>query len=367
MEAAVSKFNEAVRKRPGMYIGTTSIDGVYNLLQEILDNSVDEFMSGYGGQIELKINENGQISVRDYGRGIPFDKMFDAASNGDYKTKTNTKSFKKSISSTFPRGGLVIVNALSSFFSAQSFCSKKTKKITFSKGVIKQEYAEEDTGQSDGAQITFIPDETIFTDYQIDPEDIKEIVKRYVFLNKGLIIIYNGCKYISENGLIEFFHDKIKPPLLYSPVHLTGEDIEIVFCHNKSKKVYDLYNVNLYPGEKYYRGEEYHGFINGLYTMRKGTHISAFRTAYTQTIREFFGKKFDDAKLLTSLFAVISIKVLEPVFEGSTGQFVADGHDEGYAIVTSFIADFVRKELKNYLQKHSKKESYVAHFPPFLL
>ena len=149
---------------------------------------------------------------------------------------------------------------------------------------------------------------------------------------------------------------------MYSPVHLTGEDIEIVFCHNKSKKVYDLHNVNLYPGEKYYRGEEYHGFINGLYTMRKGTHISAFRTAYTQTIREFFGKEFDDAKLLTSLFAVISIKVLEPVFEGSTGQFAADGHGEGYAIVTSFIADFVRKELKNYLQKHSDIAGFIRKF-----
>jgi len=325
---------EHIRLRPGMYIGATDVSGVHYLMEEIMNNAVDAYMLGYGGRIELTVDENRKISVRNYGQGIPFNRLYDATAKPWYSTKYNSKSFKKTIGKTRHAGyGLKVANALSDHFSVQSFRNKKTGTITFSKGKMVQNQPETETGESDGVLVTFIPDGTLFDDYHVIHKDVEEMVKRYVFLNKGLVIIYNGVRYTSQNGLPDLLRDKMKSSGWYPPIHLTGEDIEIIFCHNTRN------------------AEEYYCFVNGSHIPGGGTPVDAFQTAYLETIRHFFDKEYADKEILSSIIAVIAIKVQEPVFEGATGKFWADGQGENTSI-KNFVADFIKRELTEYLQCH---------------
>ncbi len=333
------EWQEHIRLRPGMYIGklgdgSSPDDGVYVLVKEVLDNSIDEYMMGYGKQIELNIDEAGKVSVRDYGRGIPLGKVLDVASKMNTGAKYDSKAFKKSVG--LNGVGIKAVNALSDQFFIQSFRDKRTKAVTFAKGQVVENTPEAETTQPNGTLTTFVPDEILFGHYQIIPEYLERLLKNYTFLNTGLVLVYNGIKYVSRNGLLDLLDDNMNSPGLYDPIHLKGEDIELAICH----------------GTQY--GEEYYSFANGQFTPQGGTHQQAFREAYVKTIREFFRKDYDASDIRSSIIAAISIKVQEPMFESQTktklgSKEMSPGSD---LTVNKFIGDFVKKELDNYLHRH---------------
>jgi len=334
------EFPDNIRRRPGMYIGklgdgSAPDDGMYVLAKEVLDNSIDEYMMGYGKHIELNINEDRMISIRDYGRGIPLGKVQDVVSQLHTGAKFDSKAFKKSVG--LNGVGVKAVNALSNHFHIQSFRDGRTKSVIFSQGVLTEDVPETDTNQPNGTLTRFLPDESLFGDFKILPEYIEKLLRNYTFLNTGLAIVYNGVKYVSRNGLLDLLDDNMNAPGLYDPIHLRGEDIELAICH----------------GTQY--GEEYYSFANGQFTPQGGTHQQAFREAYVKTIREFFRKDYDASDIRSSIIAAVSIKIQEPMFESQTktklgSKEMAPGSD---LTVNKFIGDFVKKELDNYLHRNS--------------
>ena len=332
-------WQEHIRIRPGMYIGklgdgSSPDDGVYVLVKEVLDNSIDEYMMGYGKQIELNIDEAGKVSVRDYGRGIPLGKVLDVASKMNTGAKYDSVAFKKSVG--LNGVGIKAVNALSGHFYIQSFRDKRTKAVEFAKGLLVEDVPEKETSQPNGTLTSFVPDETLFGHYQIIPEYLERLLKNYTFLNTGLVVVYNGVKYVSRNGLLDLLDDNMNSPGLYTPIHLKGDDIELALCH----------------GTQY--GEEYYSFANGQFTPQGGTHQQAFREAYVKTVREFFRKDYDASDIRSSIIAAVSIRLQEPMFESQTktklgSKEMAPGSD---LTVSKFIGDFVKKELDNYLHRH---------------
>ncbi|MDR1865592.1 MAG: type IIA DNA topoisomerase subunit B [Bacteroidales bacterium] len=333
------EWQEHIRLRPGMYIGklgdgSAPDDGVYILVKEVLDNSIDEYMMGHGKRIELDIDEHYRVSIRDYGRGVPLGKVLDVASKMNTGAKYDSKAFKKSVG--LNGVGIKAVNALSKTFCIQSFRDGRTKSVTFEKGIVCDDMPETATDQRNGTLICFTPDETLFGDFHILPEYIEKLLKNYIFLNSGLTVVYNGTNYFSNNGLLDLLDDNMNDPGLYAPIHLKGADIEIAMCH----------------GTQY--GEEYYSFANGQYTPQGGTHQQAFREAYVKTIREFYRKDFDTSDIRASIIAAVSIKIEEPMFESQTktklgSKEMAPGSD---LTVAKFIGDFVKRELDNYLHRH---------------
>ena len=334
------EWQEHIRLRPGMYIGklgdgSSPDDGVYILVKEVLDNSIDEYMMGYGKQIVLNIEETGKVSIRDYGRGVPLGKVLDVASKMNTGAKYDSKAFKKSVG--LNGVGIKAVNALSDQFYIQSFRDGRTKAVSFSKGIVLEDTPETVSDQPNGTLTSFVPDEALFGNYQIIPEYLERLLKNYTFLNTGLIVLYNGVKYFSRNGLLDLLDDNMNSPGLYAPIHLKGEDIEIAICH----------------GTQY--GEEYYSFANGQFTPQGGTHQQAFRESYIKTIREFFRKDYEASDIRSSIIAAVSIKIQEPMFESQTktklgSKEMAPGSD---LTVSKFIGDFVKRELDNYLHRHT--------------
>jgi len=333
-------WQEHIRMRPGMYIGklgdgSSPDDGVYVLVKEVMDNSIDEYMMGNGKQIELDIDQTGKVTVRDYGRGIPLGKVLDVSSKMNTGAKYDTGAFKKSVGMNGV--GIKAVNALSDQFYIQSFRDKRTKAVEFSKGVLVDDLPETETEERNGTLTSFVPDETLFGQYQIIPEYLERLLKNYTFLNTGLTVIYNGVKYVSRNGLLDLLDDNMNSPGLYAPIHLKGVDIEIAICH----------------GTQY--GEEYYSFANGQFTPQGGTHQQAFREAYVKTIREFFRKDYDASDIRSSIIAAVSIKLQEPMFESQTKTKLGSKEmaKDSDLTVSKFIGDFVKRELDNYLHRHA--------------
>jgi topoisomerase-4 subunit B len=332
-------WQEHIRLRPGMYIGklgdgSAPDDGVYILVKEVLDNSVDEYMMGNGKQIELHIDEDYHVSIRDYGRGVPLGKVLDVASKMNTGAKYDSKAFKKSVG--LNGVGIKAVNALSSQFTIQSFRDGRTKSVSFARGQVVENLPETDTTQRNGTLISFTPDEQLFGNYQILPEYLEKLLKNYAFLNSGMTILFNETKYVSTNGLLDLLDDNMSVPGLYPPIHLKGDDIEIALCH----------------GTQY--GEEYYSFANGQYTPQGGTHQQAFREAYAKTIREFYHKDFETSDIRASIIAAVSIKIAEPMFESQTKTKLGSREmtPGGDLTVAKFIGDFVKRELDNYLHRH---------------
>ena len=328
---------EHIRRRPGMYIGklgdgTSKDDGIYVLLKEVLDNSMDEYMMGYGKTIEVTIDE-GVVTVRDYGRGIPLGKVIDASSKMNTGGKYDSKAFKKSVG--LNGVGIKAVNALSSFMLVQSFRDGETKAVEYSKAKILEDFPLGKTDKENGTLINFIPDEEIFKGYNYKDEFVEPLLKNYVFLNSGLTIIYNGKKYYSRNGLEDLLNENMTIDSLYPIIRLQGEDIEIVITH----------------GNQY--GEEYYSFVNGQHTTQGGTHQSAFREATSRVIKEYYNKNFDYADIRSGIVAAISVKIEEPVFESQTKTKLGsrDMGPNGVTVV-KFVGDFLKKELDNYLHKN---------------
>ena len=325
---------EHIRKRPGMYIGklgdgSHADDGIYVLLKEVLDNSIDEYMMGFGKTIEVTIAD-GMVSVRDYGRGVPLGKVVDVSSKMNTGAKYDNKAFKKSVG--LNGVGIKAVNALSSLFRITSWRDGESKEVEYSKAVVTRDSGTIPSKEPNGTLVTFVPDDTIFKNYQYKEDFIEPLLKNYVFLNSGLTILYNGKKYYSRNGLVDLLNEYLTSEPLYPIIHLKGEDIEVVITH-----------CNQY-------GEEYYSFVNGQHTTQGGTHLSAFKEAIGRVIKEYYNKNFEYTDIRAGIVAAISIKVEEPVFESQTKTKLGskDMGPNG-PTVTKFINDFLKKELDNYL------------------
>jgi len=330
-------WQEHIRKRPGMYIGklgdgSAGDDGIYVLLKEVLDNSVDEFMMGFGKKIEVLVS-NELVSVRDYGRGIPLGKLSDVASKMNTGAKYDSEVFKKSVG--LNGVGIKAVNALSSNFQIKAFREGKMKEIIFSRGKVVDEKGVVPTDEQNGTYVSFVPDEDIFKSYRYRNDFVENMMKNYSFLNAGLILICNGEKFQSRNGLKDLLEENLDSESLYPVIHLKGEDIEVALTH----------------GNQY--GEDYYSFVNGQHTTQGGTHLIAFREAIVKTIREFYKKDFDPSDIRASIIAAISIKVEEPVFESQTKTKLGS-RDIGPngPTVRNHVVNFVQKELDNYLHKN---------------
>ena len=333
---------EHIRRRPGMYIGklgdgSHSDDGIYVLIKETIDNSIDEFRMGEGKVIEVTV-ENGSVRVRDYGRGIPLGKMVEAVSLLNTGGKYDTKAFKKSVG--LNGVGTKAVNALSMEFSVQSFRDGKTRKAVFHQGhLVSDTDVQEYTGtEKRGTCIEFTPDNSrgLFENYQFRDDYIEEMMRNYAYLNTGLVLIYNGKKFSSKNGLLDLLTENMTTEPLYPIIHLKGEDIEIALTHTNQS------------------GEEYHSFVNGQHTIQGGTHQAAFREAIGRTIKEFFNKNMDMTDIRNGVVGAIAINVEEPVFESQTKVKLGskDMSPTGGLSVNKFVNDFVKQQLDNYLHKH---------------
>ncbi|MCK9640753.1 MAG: type IIA DNA topoisomerase subunit B [Prolixibacteraceae bacterium] len=330
-------WKEHIRKRPGMYIGklgdgSAADDGIYVLLKEVIDNSVDEFMMGNGKKIDIHVSDQ-RISVRDFGRGIPLGKLMDVAARMNTGAKYDSKAFKKSVG--LNGVGIKAVNALSTSFSIKSVRDGNVKVIDFSRGDVVVENEEIPTDEPNGTTVVFTPDEDIFKTYHYIDEYVVAMLKNYTYLNAGLTINYNGEKYLSKNGLYDLLNENIGQEPLYPIIHLKGEDIESAITH----------------GNQY--GEDYYSFVNGQHTVQGGTHLAAFREALIKTIRDFYKKEFDASDIRASIVAAISIKVEEPVFESQTKTKLGsrDISPDGMS-VRNFVMNFIQKELGNYLHKN---------------
>ena len=332
-------WKEHIRMRPGMYIGklgdgSSPDDGIYILIKEVMDNCIDEFVMGAGKTIEVSVKED-VVTVRDYGRGIPLGKVVDVVSKMNTGGKYDSKAFKKSVG--LNGVGTKAVNALSSHFSVQSIRDEQTKIAEFECGNLVKDEPVIETNLRKGTKVMFSPDNTIFKNYKFRNEYIEKMIKNYVYLNRGLTILFNGEKYTSENGLKDLLLEEISEETMQYPIiHLVDNDIEIALTHSKTQY-----------------SEEFHSFVNGQNTTQGGTHQNVFREAVVKTIREFYGKNYEASDIRKSIVSAISIKVMEPVFESQTKTKLGSTEmGDGLPSIRVFITDFVKKNLDNYLHKN---------------
>ena len=328
---------EHVRTRPGMYIGrlgdgSLPEDGIYVLLKEVIDNSIDEFKMKAGDRIEVTIEDNLRVSVRDYGRGIPQGKMIEAVSVLNTGGKYDSKAFKKSVG--LNGVGVKAVNALSSHFEVRSYRDGVMRRATFEKGEMTSDKTEK-TQDENGTYIFFEPDDTLFLNYKFQDDIVENMLRNYTYLNTGLAIMYNGRRILSRHGLEDLLNDRMTNDGLYPIIHLKGEDIEIAFTH-----------ANQY-------GEEYYSFVNGQHTTQGGTHQSAFKEHIARTIKDFYGK-YEYGDIRTGIVAAIAINVEEPMFESQTKiklgslTMAPDG-----VSINKYVGDFIKQEVDNYLHIHA--------------
>jgi topoisomerase IV subunit B len=330
-------WKEHIRLRPGMYIGklgdgSAADDGIYVLVKEIMDNSIDEHTMGFGKTIDIKITEQ-RVEIRDYGRGIPLGKVVDCVSKINTGGKYDSGAFQKSVG--LNGVGTKAVNALSTYFKVQSFREGKTKWVEFRKGDIVTESAEEETNQRNGTMMIFEPDNSIFKNYHYIPQFLDNMIWNYCYLNAGLIINFNGQKFVSQNGLLDLLRNKTdEDAIRYPIIHLKGSDIEIALTH----------------GNQY--GEEYYSFVNGQYTTQGGTHLMAFRQSLVDTVRDHFGKDYAVEDVRASIIAAVSVRVQEPVFESQTKTKLGSNNispDPSSPTVRTFVNDFLKAKLDNFL------------------
>ena len=330
---------EHVRTRPGMYIGRLGDgalpeDGIYVLLKEVIDNSIDEFKMHAGERIEITVDEQLRVSVRDYGRGIPQGKLIEAVSVLNTGGKYDSKAFKKSVG--LNGVGVKAVNALSSHFEVRSFRDGQVRSATFEKGILQSDTTEP-TSDENGTYIFFEPDKSLFLNYSFHDDIIETMLRNYTYLNTGLAIMYNGRRILSRNGLKDLLNDTMTGDGLYPIIHLKGEDIEIAFTH-----------ANQY-------GEEYHSFVNGQHTTQGGTHQSAFKEHIAKTIKEFYNKNFEYGDIRNGIVAAIAINVEEPMFESQTkiklGSLTMVPN--GGVSINKYVGDFIKTEVDNYLHKNA--------------
>ena len=330
---------EHIRTRPGMYIGklgdgSHAEDGIYVLLKEVIDNSIDEFKMNAGRRIEITVEDNLRVSVRDYGRGIPLGKLIEAVSMLNTGGKYDSKAFKKSVG--LNGVGVKAVNALSSHFEVRSHRDGEMRRATFERGILTGD-STEPTADENGTFIYFEPDCALFKNYTFRTEFIETMLRNYTYLNTGLTIMFNGRRIHSRNGLVDLLNDNMTNDGLYPIIHLKGEDIEIAFTHTGQY------------------GEEYYSFVNGQHTTQGGTHQSAFKKHIAETIKDFSGKNFDYGDIRNGLVAAIAVNIEEPLFESQTkiklGSLTTI--PDGGISIDKFVGDFVKEQVDNYLHKNT--------------
>ncbi|TAE77453.1 MAG: type IIA DNA topoisomerase subunit B [Verrucomicrobia bacterium] len=335
-------WREHIRMRPGMYIGklgdgSSPDDGIYILLKEVIDNSIDEHIMGHGKEIRVDIDEEGRVEVRDFGRGIPLGKLFDCAAQINTGAKYDSEAFKKSVG--LNGVGIKAVNALASFFEIQAWRDGQTKAIEFSKGVVTENM--EATRREDapsGTRLAFEVDRTIFpAKAKFKEATVERMCRYYSYLNPGLAIFFNGKKFKSKDGLLDLLREEMESEALYDPIHLKGADIEIAFTHTAES------------------GEEYYTFVNGQNTTQGGTHLQAFREGLVNAVRGFYKKQYDPADIRAGIEAAVCVRIVEPVFESQTktklGSATITPNGES---LRTFVGNFLKQHLDNYLHKHPK-------------
>tara|TARA_B110000003_G_scaffold25735_1_gene24469 strand:- start:41029 stop:42870 length:1842 start_codon:yes stop_codon:yes gene_type:complete len=331
-------WKEHIRLRPGMYIGklgdgSSPDDGIYILIKEVLDNAIDEFVMGNGKTIDVSIKDK-KVTIRDYGRGIPLTKVIDCVSKINTGAKYDSKVFKKSVG--LNGVGTKAVNALSSYFKIQCVREEKVKVAEFGQGVITNDSPIEASSSRKGTKVVFEADAAIFGNYRFVNEYVEKMLWNYCYLNTGLTIVFNGEKFYSENGLRDLLEKNVDSKIVYPIIHLKGDDIELAMTHFSQGY-----------------GEQYHSFVNGQHTTQGGTHQTAFREAVVKTVREFFGKNFDAVDIRQSIAAAVSVKVIEPIFESQTKTKLGSNEiGPGMTTIRTFINDFVKVQLDNYLHKN---------------
>lgn len=332
-------WNEHIRRRPGMYIGklgdgSHAEDGIYVLMKEVIDNSIDEFNMGNGKRIEITLTDEGEVTVRDFGRGIPLGKVKEVSSDINTGGKFDDKSFKKSVG--LNGVGLKAVNALSLHCDVASFRDGKMVAARFDRGDLISLSEPLPTKEPNGTMVRFIPDPQLFRDYKFHIEFVETMVQNYTYLNTGLQIFFNGRRYLSRHGLLDLLNSRLTASPLYPIIHLKGEDIEAVICHT------DQY------------GEEYYSFVNGQNTTQGGTHLTAFREHVSRTIKEFSGKGYEFSDIRNGMVAAISVRIQEPVFESQTKTKLGSKEiaPDSTITVNKFVGDFIKKDLDDYLHKN---------------
>ncbi len=320
--------------------GSSPDDGIYVLLKEVIDNSIDEYVMGNGKTIEITIKNN-SVSVRDYGRGIPLGKVVDVVSKINTGAKYDSKVFKKSVG--LNGVGSKAVNALSSYFKIKSVREGKSKLVEFAKGAITNEEGIQENSSRKGTSVSFIPDKEMFGNYRFIDDFVEKMLWNYCFLNTGLTILFNGKKFYSENGLFDLLEQNTDAELLYPIIHLKDNDIEVAITHCKNQ-----YN------------EQYFSFVNGQHTVQGGTHQGAFRQAVVKVIREFYNKNYEASDIRQAINAAISIKVIEPIFESQTKTKLGSTEIEpGGTTIQTFVHDFLKKHLDNYLHKNPQSAEII--------
>ena len=348
---------DIIRLRPGMYIGrlgngSNPEDGIYVLLKETIDNSVDEFTMGYGKVIEITI-EDRTVTVRDFGRGIPLGKLVDATSKLNTGGKYDNKAFQKSVG--LNGVGSKAVNALSEDYYVESFRDGQSAYARYSKGVL-VDSGQRPTKEKNGTYVRYTADPEMFEGYSYKMEYVEPLIRNYAYLKKGLTLKLNGVTYKSEHGLLDLITDSLSETPLYPPIHLEGDDIEIVLTHGNSY------------------GENILSFVNGQNTRDGGTHLAAFREAIAKTLKEFFKKDYAPEDIRQGIIGAVSIQIQEPRFEsqtkiklGSTYMWETSVKNEDGSTtvdrgptIRSFVNDFVKTNLDNYLYIH-KEIAPVIH------
>lgn len=332
-------WNEHIRRRAGMYIGklgdgSHSDDGIYLLLKEVIDNSIDEFNMGAGKRIDVTVTEEGMVSVRDYGRGIPLGKVCEVASKINTGGKFDDRNFKKSVG--LNGVGLKAVNALSAECLVTSVRDGKKVEVFFRRGELVSASEPTDTNEENGTGVRFLPDNDLFKGFAFRPEILETMVNNYTYLNTGLAINFNGKKYHSRHGLLDLLTENMTTEPLYPIIHLKGEDIEVVLTHTAQY------------------GEEYYSFVNGQHTTQGGTHLTAFREHLSRTIKEFSGKGYEYADIRNGIVGAISIRIQEPMFDSQTKTKLGSREiaPDSPVTVNKFVGDFIKKELDDYLHRN---------------
>ena len=330
-------WKEHIRLRPGMYIGklgdgSAADDGIYILVKEVVDNCIDEFVMGNGKRIEVKIKD-GKVTIRDYGRGIPLGKVVDCVSQINTGGKYDSKAFKKSVG--LNGVGTKAVNALSTHFMVYSVRDGEKKQATFKRGELVEDLKVAKTDEQNGTYVEFIPDETVFKKFAFKKAYLEKMFWNYCYLNRGLVIKYNGERFQSKNGLKDLLEDNMDGDPLYPIIHLEGDDIEVAFTHGKTY------------------GEDYYSFVNGQHTTQGGTHQSAFRESVAKVIKDFYGKNYEASDIRQSIVASIAVKVMEPVFESQTKTKLGSQEVEpGGKSMRAFVNDFLKEKLDNFLHRN---------------
>ncbi|HSL87320.1 MAG TPA: DNA topoisomerase IV subunit B [Bacteroidales bacterium] len=331
------EWREHIRLRPGMYIGklgdgSSHDDGIYVLIKEVMDNAVDEYMMGFGKRIDVTIAGK-EVRIRDYGRGIPLGKVNDAVSRMNTGAKYDSKVFKKSVG--LNGVGVKAVNALSGRFTIRSIRDGQLKVSEFEHGITVHDHPLTPTDEDNGVEVIFQPDEELFGNFYFISEYVESMLKSYVYLNSGLLITFNGTRFLSKNGLLDLLNENMGREGLYPVIHLKNHDIEVAFTHTT------------------HYGEDYYSYVNGQHTTQGGTHLLAFREAIVKTIRDFYRKDYDPSDIRSSIIAAFSIKVEEPIFESQTKtKLGSKDMGPGGPSVRYFIGEFMRKQLDDYLHKN---------------